>query len=456
MRYDGASIARLCGGRLVTHGASGSIATDTRALEPGAWFLALVGDRFDGHRFLLQARAAGCAGAVISGEPPDGWDRGLVRVKDTLVALQDLAAASRTSFQGPVVAITGSVGKTTTRALTALALGPGERVHATAGNLNNHIGLPLTLLARPEDCTLLVLELGMSAAGEIARLQEIARPDVRLITNVAPAHLEGLGSLEGVALAKGELFDGARPGDWLCVNVDDPRVAGLPHPSGVQVLRYGRSHDCDLRLLEAGFAQGLVVGEAPWVRYSVAVGGQRLAGRVPGPGLHMADNACAALATALALGCPLEPAIQAMEAYAPVGSRMRIEPLPGGIVALNDAYNANPASMDAALATLRSLPATRHVALLGDMLELGPTEIELHRALLEGAMASSLGLLGVCGPRMTAAAAGLEGGRAFVVAPDAEALAVAVAPHLQPGDVLLVKGSRGMAMERILRKLSDG
>lgn len=454
MRYDGHTIARHCGGRLLADGPAGSVTTDTRALSPGAWFVALAGERFDGHRFLAQARAAGCAGAVVSGEVPDGWDRGLIRVDDTLRALQDLASASRAAFGGPVVGITGSVGKTTTRTLAALALSPGERVHATAGNLNNHIGLPLTLLARSEDCTLLVLELGMSAAGEIARLQAIGRPDVRLITNVGPAHLEHLGSLEGVARAKGELFDGARPGDVLCVNSDDARVAALPHPAGARALRYGRSQDCDLRLLGADVEGGGDAGTVPWVRYTVTVGPGRFRGRVPGPGLHMAQNATAALATVLALGRPLGPAIEAMEAYAPVGLRMRVEALPGGLTVLNDAYNANPASMEAALATLRTMPAKRRVALLGDMLELGPTEVALHRDLLECALSGGIDLLGVCGPRMTAAAAGLEA--PVVVAPGAEALARSVAARLLPGDLVLVKGSRGMAMERILHLLGGG
>ena len=453
MRYTGAEIARATGGRLFWDGPAGPVVTDSRALQAGDWFLALVGDRFDGHAFLEKARGAGCAGAVISGEPPLGWNRGLVRVEDTLAGLQALAASSRDAFHGPVVAITGSVGKTTTRALTVLGLQAGERLHHTQGNLNNHIGLPLTLLARPEDATLLVLELGMNAPGEIALLQGICRPTVRIITNVAAAHLEGLGSIDGVARAKGELFDGALAGDTVCINMDDARVAALPVPAGARVLRYGRSLDCDVRLLRASLdAQGDVVQ----VRFVLDVSGARVEGSIPAPGLYMAANACAAVAIAVALGKDPAAAAAALAGYAPVGARMALEDGPGGIRVLNDAYNANPASMAAALETLCALPARRRVALLGDMLELGPTELELHRALLERALALDLVLVGACGPRMQGAARSVTADGRLLVAPDAEDLAQLLVRRLLPGDLVLLKGSRGMAMERILRTLSHG
>ena len=453
MRYTGAEIATASQGRLLREGPAGPIVTDSRALRAGDWFLALVGDRFDGHAFLGTARAAGCAGVIVSGEPPAEWDRGLVRVDDTLVALQAVAAASRGSFGGPVVGITGSVGKTTTRALTVLAIAAGERLHHTQGNLNNHIGLPLTLLARPEDATLLVLELGMNAPGEIALLPRICRPTVRIITNVAAAHLEGLGTIEGVALAKGELFDGARPGDTVCVAQDDPRVAALPVPRGVRVIRYGRSRGCDVRLIDASLdAAGLEVQ----VCFTLSVGGRTVHGTIPAPGLYMAANACAAVAVAVALGKDPATAAAALAQYAPVGARMALEDGPGGIRVLNDAYNANPASMTAALETLCALPAPRRLALLGDMLELGPTEIALHRKLLEQAVGLDLAVVGACGPRMMRASEGLAAGNGLVVAPDAESLALLLAPRLQAGDLVLLKGSRGMAMERILRTLRHG
>ncbi len=453
MNYTGTEIATHTRGRLIQDGPAGAIVTDTRAIRPGDWFLALVGERFDGHAFLDTAAAAGCAGVVVSTEAPDGWSRGLVRVPDTLVALQDLAAASRRSFDGPTVAITGSVGKTTTRALAVLALQAGETVHHTLGNLNNHIGLPLTLLAREPDATLLVVELGMNAPGEIHLLQRISQPTVRLITNVAPAHLEGLGTVEGVALAKGELFDGARPGDVVCVNMDDARVAALPHPPGVRVLRYGRSQGCDVRLLAASLDAS---DDDVRVCFELEVDGRRVQGSIPTPGLYMAANATAAVALAVALGKDPVVAASALAGYAPVGARMALSDGPGGIRLLNDAYNANPASMTAALETLCALPAPRRVALLGDMLEMGASELTLHRELLEHAAGLGLDLVGACGPRMQAAAAQLGADHGLLVALDAEKLAEMLAPRLQPGDLVLIKGSRGMAMERIPSTLSHG
>ncbi len=453
MKYTGAEIAIHSGGQLLRDGPAGTLVTDSRALAAGDWFLALVGERFDGHAFLGKARAAGCAGAVVSGGAPEGWDRGLVRVPDTLLGLQAVAAASRRSFDGPVVGITGSVGKTTTRALTVLAVSDGERVHHTRGNLNNHIGLPLTLIAREQDASLMVLELGMNAPGEIALLQEICQPDVRMITNVAPAHLEGLGSIEGVARAKGELFAGARPGDIVCLAVDDPRVAALPLPEGVRVLRYGRSQGCDLRLIRAGLDAS---GEQVVVRFQLDARGAHIEGFIPAPGLYMADNACAAVAVAMALGKDPARAAAALADYAPVGARMALEGLPGGLRILNDAYNANPASMAAALETLVALPALRRVALLGDMLELGREEIPLHRELLERALGMGLDLVGVCGPRMQAAAATLPARDVLLVARDADALAGLLATQLRSGDLVLLKGSRGMAMERISTQLGRG
>ncbi len=446
MNLDGRTLARLTGGLLVADGPAGPVATDSRALAPGAWFVALVGDTHDGHAFLAAAREAGCAGAVVSADPPPGWDCGLVRVSDTLRALQDAASGVRRVFLGPVAGVTGSVGKTTTRALAALALGASGPVHATAGNLNNHVGLPLTILAAPPGVSAWILEMGMSAPGEIRRLQEIGAPTVRLITRVAAAHLEGLGSLEGVARAKGELFDGARSGDVVCVNADDARVAALPVPAHARVLSYGTSRGCDVRLIHAG-------ATGSGTEWAVEVRGRVLAGTIPAPGLHMARNALAAVAIVEAMERPLEGVPEALARYEPVGQRMRLEPGPGGLKILDDAYNANPESMAAALDTLAALPATRRVALLGDMLELGPDEIAWHRHVLDRALGAGFAFVGACGPRMVAAARGLLPRGDLLVAPEPEALARVVADRLAPGDLVLIKASRGIRMERTLQVL---
>ncbi len=441
-------LATATGGTLLVDGPSGPVRTDSRRLGPGDWFLALGGERFDGHDFLPHARAAGCAGAVAE-RVPEAWDRGFVRVQDTLRALQDCASYARQCFRGPVVGITGSSGKTTTRAMIATVLGQAMRVHQTQGNLNNHIGLPLTLLDAPVDAEAWVVELGMSAPGEIHRLQEISRPTVRVITNVAAAHLEGVGDLDGVARCKQELFDGARSGDQILVNLDDPRVAQMSLPEGLElrVLRYGESHGCDVSLtawrVEPRTLSTLVQIQTP--RGTVAA-------RLVAPGEHIALDALAAAAVGVALGLEPEAIAAGLRAWEPVGMRMRVDTLPGGVTVLNDAYNANPASARAALQTLAALPG-RRIALLGDMLELGSAEAEAHREVCTLAGQLGLDLVGLAGPRMGAAADAVVGAGEVLVAGDAAGLAESLRGRLLPGDVVLVKGSRGARMERVLQQL---
>jgi UDP-N-acetylmuramoyl-tripeptide--D-alanyl-D-alanine ligase len=363
----------------------------------------------------------------------------------------DLARFVRAHFTGPVVGITGSAGKTTTRALVGLVATGLGKVHQTVGNLNNHVGVPLTILAAPLDADVWVIEMGMNHLGEIAVLQDIAAPTVRLITNVGAAHLEGVGSLEGVAKAKGELFDGARPGDICCVNVDDPRVRALPVPAGVRVLRYGSESDCDVRLSDA-----LVDPHQLVTRFRVESGASVVRGVLPSPGLHLAHDACAAIAAGVALRVPFEGMGKALARYEPVGMRLRIEDGPQRSKVINDAYNANPMSMEASLRMLASLPdkaagGVRRIAVLGDMLELGSEEAAAHRATLE--LAHSLKLDGIfaAGPRFRPTAEALG----IVWAPDAPSLGPLVYASLGEGDVVLVKGSRGMGMERVLQPTSS-
>ena len=440
-------LAAATGGTLVAPGPPGPLGTDSRRLAPGTWFVALSGDRFDGHDFLGMARDCGCAGAIAR-HVPAGWDRGFVQVADGLGALQDVARHVRAGFAGPVVGITGSAGKTTTRALTALALAGLGPVHATEGNLNNHIGLPLTILRAPVDDAAWVLEMGMSGFGEIDLLQDIGGPTVRVVTNVGAAHLEGVGSLDGVARAKGELFAGARPGDTCVLNADDPRVSSLPVPAGVRVLRYGASQGCDVRLTDA-----VVDPDTLCTRFRIEAGPAVVRGTIPAPGAYLAENAAAAVAVAVALRAPLEGMGARFSAYAPVGMRLRIEPGPAGSRVLNDAYNANPLSVGATLRTLAAIPG-RRVALLGDMLELGTHERALHAEVLAGALGLGLDLVGTVGPRFAAAATQLDDGARVFAAPTPEALADGVRHALDATTTVLVKGSRGLAMERILRRWS--
>ena len=253
MIFTAEQLAKGARGRLCAGGEPGGVCTDTRAIQPGDWFLAIRGERFDAHNFLDQAIEAGATG-VIAEEVRPGWTAGYIEVADGLIALQNIGRFVRSHFKGPVVGITGSAGKTTTRAMVGLALAELGVVHQTAGNFNNHIGLPLTLLAAPENADAWVLEMGMNHSGEISLLQEIGRPNIRIITNVGIAHLEGLGSIEAIAKAKGELFDGAQPGDTCCINMDDPFVSTLPLPPGIEIIRYGSQPDCDLQLTHAQVA----------------------------------------------------------------------------------------------------------------------------------------------------------------------------------------------------------
>lgn len=444
MRFDAEAIAQATGGTVLRAAGAGPVQTDTRKLTPGCWFLAIVGERFDGHRFVEQAVEAGAAGVIVSRDLPDGFAGGAVRVGDTTRALQALGRAARRAFAGPVIGLSGSSGKTTTRALIALAVSPLGDVHQTVGNLNNHFGVPMTLLAAPATSAVQVVEMGTSSPGEIEVLALTAEPDVRLLVNVGPAHLEELGGLEGVAVEKGALFRTARPGDTIVVNLDDPFLAAMPTPAGVRRVTWGRGGDIDL--LEATLDAETLATRARW---STPQG--EVSARIPAPGRHIAHNAAGALGCALALGIDLHAAARAMEGYAPVGMRLRSEPLASGALALNDAYNANPASMEASLRLLAQLPG-RRVAVMGDMLELGPDEAAWHTKVV--ALAGALGLDGVVlvGPRMAAAAGACPGAEAHATP---EAAVQALRGRFGPGDRVLFKGSRGARVEQVLSGLQE-
>jgi len=445
MTFDGATIASVTGGRLVKDAPAGRIHTDTRSLEAGDWFLAFRGERFDGHRFLEQALSSGAAGCIVDeawgGADPAG---GLVVVPDTLRAYQDLGRHARRQFEGVVVGLSGSSGKTTTRSFIALALSPLGKVHQTVANLNNHIGVPKTLLAAPSDAVAQVVEMGTSSPGEIQVLAQIGEPDLRLLVNVGPAHLEELGGLDGVALEKGALFRTARPGDVVVVNLDDPYIAAMVLPQGVRRVTWGVGGDVELldAVLDADTLHTVSTFRTPTGTFTASL---------PTPGRHLAHNAAGAVAVAWALGVAPHAAVAALEGYEPVGMRLKAQDLPGGVLALNDAYNANPASMAASLRLLASLPG-RRLAVLGDMLELGPDEAAFHDEV--ATLAHDLALDGVVfvGPRMQAASTKCPGALAFAT-PGA-----AVEPTralLQSGDRVLFKGSRGAHVEQVLQGLEQ-
>lgn len=413
----------------------------------------------------------------------------------TLNALQQLAASVRRRYRRPVVAITGSTGKTTARLMTALALESLGHIHQTEGNLNNHIGVPLTLLKMPSFAAACVLELGMSQEGEILKLAEIAQPTVRVVLNVGPAHMENFGSLQDVARSKGEMFAGAKEGDLCVINADDPLVMSLSLPKGAKRVTFGRRHDSKMKLVAAECKRGgravyvmlqqntcwkqlsddlFLHGSDDWnpcdIRHMRAIQDEiSLSHSIPSsflkaefefasPGIHLAINACAAAAIATSLGVPLALASSSLSQYSPVGMRAKLELLENGIVLINDAYNANPMSMVAALQLLHSLDCKgRHVALLGDMLELGTMSKKAHIEVLLLCEDLKVGFVGVAGIMFTEAfqlldAVGAYSGR-FIACADSNALASQIVRLLQAGDVVLVKGSRGSRMEVLVNTL---
>lgn len=434
------------------------VTTDTRAIAPGELFVAVRGDTHDGHAFVGDALARG-AGAVLveRGRLETPVAGGVIAVRDTLEALGDLAAWHRRRRRPRVVAITGSNGKTTTKELLvgicATALGPGAVLH-TRGTQNNLVGLPLTLL-RLGDEAIAIVEAGMNGPGEIWRLVEIASPDVGVVTCVAPAHLEGLGSLHAIAEAKGEMYRRLRPSATAVVNADDPQVVALARLHPGPTLRFGCGEgSIDVR------AERIEDRGLDGVGFTVAAGGRSVATRLEVPGRHNVTNALAAAAAARALGIDVEAIGEGIAAFRAPSMRMQVARLASGVTVVNDAYNANPASMAAALRTIAASAAGRRIAVLGDMRELGAAADALHREVGRAAAAAHLDALFVLGEhaaalRDGALAAGMPAAR-ITLADTHAGLGAALAAFCRADDLVLLKGSRGSAMEGVLAYLDPG
>ena len=427
-------VAQAAGGRLVAPaprpGGPARAVIDSRAVGAGDLFVGLPGEHVDGGRFAPQALAGGAWGVLVAPEHAEAaqcaMPGALIAVDDPLLALQRLATAWRRALACQVVGITGSVGKTSTKDILAAMLAQARRTVANRENLNTEIGLPLTVLEAPPDTEALVLEMGMRGPGQIAELTAIAEPDVGLITAVAPVHLELMGSIEAIAAAKAELVAGLRPGGTAVL------------PAGEALLEPHRRDD----VATVTFGPGGDVEELP----------KGLDLKVAGVGgwdpisAHMRRNALAALAAARALGVEPSGALQvALSSFR--GQRTH---LPGDIVVVNDCYNANPMSMRAALDDLAASASGRRVAVLGDMLELGPDEARFHAEVGAHAKAAGVNLLVAVGPR---AAHFADGYGEVVALPDAQAAANTVSGLLQPGDTVLLKASRGVGLELVARAL---
>lgn len=435
------------------------VSIDSRKVAPGDLFVALKGPTHDGHDHVAAALAAGAAAALVE-RAPDNVARAapLLHVPDTQRGLEALAKAARARFPGKVLALTGSVGKTGTKEMLARMLAAEGPTAATHGNLNNQIGAPLTLARLPRQADFAVIELGMNHAGEIGPLSRMTRPHCALITRIAPAHTEFFASVDAIADAKAEVFEGLEPGATAIVNADDgyaDRLADAAERHGAaRVLRFGEAAVADARLLacEAG-PEGSVV--------EADILGTRLAYRIGAPGRHWVLNSVGALAAVTALGGDAKRAaatLAAVKAPAGRGATERLTLPQGEITLIDESYNASPAAMRAAFAVLATHePGAngRRIAVLGDMLELGQTAAAEHAAL--GTMLADLSVDAVfaAGPEMAALVQALRPGQYAAHAPDATALVAEVLPALRAGDVVLVKGSLGIGMARVLRALRD-
>ncbi|MEM7742556.1 MAG: UDP-N-acetylmuramoylalanyl-D-glutamyl-2,6-diaminopimelate--D-alanyl-D-alanine ligase [Pseudomonadota bacterium] len=428
-------------------GVSG-VSIDTRELAPGDLFVALEGISHDGHVYVGQALAAGAGAAMVSHVPDDVPEGApLLVVGDTLDALGRLGAAGRARTGARVIGVTGSVGKTSTKDMLARMLAGQGRTHAATRSFNNHWGVPLTLARMPADTEYAVIEIGMNNAGEITPLSQLARPHVALITTVEAVHLESLGTVEAIADAKAEIFDGLEPGGTAVLNADNPyfgRLSEAAHPN--HIVAFGRAAEA-YRLVEA-------VPTAMATVIAAEIHGAPLTFKIASPGVHFALNALGALAAAEAAGVDLARAALDLATWTPPsgrGARLTIALGPGGtdgeITLLDESYNANPAALGAALAVLAAdRAADRRIAVLGDMLELGPTENDRHARMAGNAAIDMIDRVHCCGPRMRHLFDALPAARRGIWAEDSAALAAQIGKQLDPGDTVMVKGSLGAKM----------
>jgi len=428
---------------------------DTRRLGEGSGFFALKGETTDGHRFLGEAVQNGIALAVIETLPAENAPApaALIKVDNAVDALGACGRWVRRSMRNTRwIAVTGSNGKTTTKELIAAGLDATHRVHRTPGNLNNHLGVPLSLLATPADCEIAVIEMGMSAAGEIAYLAEIADPDVGLITNIRAVHMDSFNSVDDVAAAKGELYALMRDDAIAVVNLDDlhSRVQATRH-IGPQVT-FGQQEGADLRL------EAIANRYVPGTEMIVAHGDQKIRVQLQIGGTHAAHDALAALAVTLAVGGNLVAAAERMEEVQPSVGRGKLHALTRGMILVDDSYNSSPPALASVLETLRvSEPRGRRVLVMGDMLELGSMDAALHREAGRRAGAAGIQMLVAVGPmsRETADAARRGGVGEVHHYNDSNSAVESIGEHLGDGDLIVVKGSRGIHLGRVVRSLQE-
>jgi UDP-N-acetylmuramoyl-tripeptide--D-alanyl-D-alanine ligase len=432
------------------------LSIDTRSLGEGEGFVAIRGPNRDGHAFVAAALDQGAACGIVDTSFPAGDEERLVRVDNTLEALSDLGRAGRARAKDTVIiAVTGSVGKTGTKEALKRALAPSGSVHASVKSFNNHWGVPLSLANMPRATHFGIFEIGMNHAGEIDSLTRLVRPQIAIVTTVAPVHLGFFRSVEEIADAKAEVFRGLELAGAAVLNRDNPhyerlKAHALEH--GARIVSFGEAKDADARLLEVDLQP-----DGSKVRADIL--GETVIYRLGAPGRHIVQNSLAVLAAAKLAGGDLHAAAKALEglhAQAGRGARNLIEIEGGRIAIIDEAYNANPASMRAALATLGLTPRfafKRRVAVLGDMLELGPDGPKLHRDLAECIDEAGVDIVFACGELMASLFEALPPERRGAYAKTAEELAPKLVDAVGPGDAIMVKGSLGSRMGPIVEAL---
>jgi len=434
------------------------VSIHSRTVKPGDLFIALKGPNFDGHAYAAKALAAGAAAVLLSHRPGDlPADAPVLMVEDTFAALQDLGSVARLRTNARIVAVTGSVGKTSTKEALATCLGALAPTFATAGSLNNHWGVPLSLARMPVDCTYAVFELGMNHAGEIGPLSRLVQPDVAVITTIEAVHLEYFKSVEAIADAKAEIFQGMSPNGAVVLNRDTPHFARLVAAARTQglsrILSFGKADDASARLTDCST-------HATCSAVNAVIKGEPLQYCLSLPGLHHVMNSLGVLLAVRALGGDVAMAAQALATLKPIkgrGVRQRIQLDHGTLTIIDESYNASPVSMEASFQVLKtSDPGAggRRIAALGDMLELGDRSPLLHAALAEPLKANGVDLVFCCGPHMKRLFDKLPAHLRGAWAEDAKALAPQIAASMRDGDVVMVKGSAGSRMGIVVDALS--
>ncbi len=448
------SIGEVCsatGGKIITSndnlGFSG-VCTDTRKIRPNNLFVALQGEQFDGHDFIDQALQKGATGVLVQRNDVCALGEGtFFLVKDTRQALQNLAVFHRRRFQLPVIAITGSNGKTTTKDLTAAVLTSRFHVLKTEGNYNNEIGLPLTLLNLTDRHEVAVVEMGMRGLGEIAELAQIGEPTAGIITNVGETHMELLGSLENISAAKSELVSAIPQSGFVLLNGDDPYVRGMKSKARCKVISYGLDSSCNIQATEIALVN-------QHTSFVCRCFDQVFPVTLPAIGRHNVYNALAAIGAGWELGLTAEEIVRGLLNFQASSMRQHIQQI-NGYTLINDAYNASPLSMASALNTLQQVTQGRRVAVLGDMLELGDIAVEAHQRI--GRLAAEQGVQVIISvgnlARHISDAAKTAGVPQVVHCENHQQAQEALNHILRPGDTVLLKGSRGMKMEQLVKTI---